>query len=198
MKIRELTGYKSNPLFLKAQEIFSQDMRDVKLDIQLEQWEEIMKQYGFAHLGTGSFGSVYEKPGYPWVFKIFRNDFPYLNFIKYAKRNQNNPYMPKVKGGIIQINKDTFAIRTQKLEPIDTATFQKLDTVISTFQDIIADERQDDLEDWEQNMMKKHYGLYEFVYAWWNGIFGSTASLDLHAANIRMRGTQPVLSDPVT
>lgn len=197
MKLRELTGYKSNPLYQKAKEIFQPSIRDIKLDMQLDDFQEFMESQGFKHLGTGSLGIVFEKPGYPWVFKVFKNDPAYLSFIKYARRNQQNQYLPKVRGGIIEINPTTYAVRIEKLTPIDNSTFIKISNVFYTIQDIVADERDEDLEEHERAIIKNYYGLYEFVNAWWNGVFGDV-SLDIHAANLMMRGNQPVLSDPVT
>jgi hypothetical protein len=198
MRIRELTGYKSNILYQKAKEIFSPSQKDVKLDIQFDQWTEIMSQNGFTHLGSGSFGSVYEKDGYPWVFKIFKADPAYLKFFKFARRNQNNPNLPKIKGGLIQINNETFAVRIEKLREITRNEFLKVDEIVNTFIDIIADERTpDELEPDEYTMFKQHYNLYEIVYALWNSDTFKHTILDIHGGNIMMRGNTPVLSDPV-
>lgn len=197
MKLRELTGYKSNIIYQKAKEIFQPNIKDVKLDMQLDVFQKFMESQGFTHLGTGSSGIVFEKQGYPWAFKVFKNDPAYFNFFKYVRKNQNNQYLPRIRGGLIQINADTYAVRIEKLTPINMNEYFRISDLFGTFQDIVADEREHDLEEWEQDLIKKYYGIYEIANAYWNGVFGD-AIIDLHQANIMMRGTTPVFVDPVT
>ena len=125
MKLNELTGYKSNQLYQDAKNNFkNQPPSDtsMKLDYnrydQFIKWNNYMIAHGFKHLGEGNFASVYEHPSYPWVFKVFKNDSGYMHFFQYAKANQNNPNLPKIKGNFIKINDNTFAIRLEKLKPI--------------------------------------------------------------------------------
>lgn len=197
MKIKELTGYKTNPIWQAAKQIFSQSMKDVKLDLQFDQWREIMQKYEFRELGSGSFGSTYEKEGYPWIFKIFRNDPAYVSFFKYAKRNQSNPHLPKIKGGLIRINQDTFAVRIEKLREITRQEYQQVDDIINTFLEIIADERQSELEPKEEQLFKKYHNLYEIIYALWHSDAFKQTTFDFHFGNIMMRGQTPVIIDPV-
>ena len=198
MKIRELTGYKANPIYQKAKEIFQPSLRDVKLDIMLDDFTKIMKQNGFHHLGTGSFGVVFEKEGYPWAFKVFKADPAYLKFFNFARKNQRNPHLPKVKGGLIKINNDTFAVRIEKLREMTNQEWNTYYNIIGTFQDIIADERtSEELEPDELALYKKYYDLYELIYIFWNSPSFSSYTLDFHQGNFMMRGNTLVISDPL-
>ena len=135
MKIYELTGYKNFDIYKKAKEILGGDIRDKPLYATLVEWQSIMEAYGFTHLGTGSYGSAYEHPLYPWVFKVFKHDNSYLKFYKYFKKHQNNPNLPKIKGPIIKIGEDAYAVKLEKLTPITDDQYYKLQDLIDIFRD---------------------------------------------------------------
>lgn len=198
MLIQELTGYKTNPLYIKAKEIFGQDTRNIKLDIQLDQWDNIMKEYGFSKLGIGSSGIVFEKEGYPWVFKIFKHDKAYLSFYKYAKENQQYTCVPKIKGGLIMINDDTYAIRTEKLSPMTASQAKAVMGIVQRLVDLVADDLDvEDMEQDDQSLVKKFNSMYRVLYSiYHNQTFMNTIP-DLSPSNIMMRGNTPVLVDPV-
>lgn len=198
MKISELTGYKSNELYNKAKEIFDVDVKDKPLYVSQDEWRTIMEHYGFKHLGSGSYGSAYEHPKYPWVFKIFKGDNSYFKFFNYARRNQHNPNLPKIKGSYIRIGNDAYVVRLEKLQEISREQYQKVEEIINTFQDIIADEKYDnELTPEEKQLLKLYPGIHEFLSALWHLDIFSTSYPDLHGGNIMMRGDVPVIIDPV-
>lgn len=196
MKINELTGYKSNDLYTKAKEIFSSDVRDIPIETQLKTFESIMDYYGFEHLGTGSYGSAYINPKYPWVFKIFSHDPGYMTYIKYVKHNQNNPHVPKIRGGLIKISNNVYVVRIEKLTKLSDPNLAK---IISFFQDLVVDGYTfDDIPQQKQDTLKPYKGLYKIISDIWNGDSFSKFELDLATpGNIMLRGNTPVILDPV-
>ena len=198
MKINELTGYKSNDLYNKAKEILGGDIRDKPLYASLDEWEVIMKQYGFIHLGTGSYGSAYEHPNYPWVFKVFKNDKSYFAFFNYARRNQNNPNLPKIKGSYIKIGPDAYAVRLEKLQPMSQDEWIKLDKITDDLQEMVAKVTYGGEWTAEEISLKKQFpGIYEIISAMWNADIFKNSYADIHSGNIMMRGDVPVFIDPV-
>ena len=123
MKLKELTGYKDNPIYKQAK----QDVGDVNPDDMYSSDDEeqepfnkfyaYLQQHGFERLGYGTWSNAYEKPGYPWIFKLFKDDPAYLWYYKFCKANQNNPHVPRIKGNLIKISNDTFCVRMEKLDP---------------------------------------------------------------------------------
>ncbi len=71
--------------------------------------------------GDTAYGRVYTKPDSKWAVKIFHNDPKTVEYLKWAQKNQNNPYVPKIK--TLKVEKDskgeTAYVRFEKLEPID-------------------------------------------------------------------------------
>ena len=138
MNLRELTGYKQHPAFQTAKLTFHDKLdpsddyygaKDLRSS-QLRAWSRFMRQHGFEQLGSsGAYGGAYSNRDYPWVFKIFTSDPAYLAFFKYAKQHQNNPNLPQIKGNVIKINDDTFAVRIEKLHPISHTLFQTIQYV---------------------------------------------------------------------
>lgn len=115
MRIAELKGaqvIKQSPVGVAAKKIGDRvDPADA--------WEKFkfeLEELGFEQLGSGGYGIVFERPGYPWVFKVFNDDPAYLAYLNYAIHHQNLPAVPKIKGRPIRINKNTYAIR---IEPLD-------------------------------------------------------------------------------
>ena len=195
MKIRELTGYKSNELYNKAKEIFDVDVKDKPLYRSLDEWKSIMNDYGFKHLGTGSYGSAYEHPNYPWVFKIFKGDTSYIKYFNYAKRNQNNPNIPRIKGSYIRIGNDAYVVRLEKLQEISGEQYKKLEKIINHIL-YIVDMTKDNqpLEKEDKQIIQMYPGLYK-IYSDVSNFENSY--VDIHSGNIMMRGDVPVIIDPV-
>ena len=201
MNLRELTGYKQHPAYQTAQATFSDKIdrdddfygsQDLRAK-QLRGWTRFMKENGFEHLGSGAYGGAYEKPGYPWVFKVFTSDPAYLAFFKYVRQNQNNPNLPKTKGNVIKINDDTFAVRIEKLQPIGRELFLDVQYYIN----LMLREENIDPESYGATELAKakaaYPGIYEIVVA----LNSMPFQTDLHQENIMARGNVPVIVDPV-
>ena len=199
MKINELTGYKNNEIYNKAKDIFGSDIRGKPIYVSLDEWQALMHQYGFNHLGTGNYGSVYEKPGYPWVFKLFTYDDAYYAFLQYVRKNQNNPNLPKMKGNIIKINDNTFAVRMEKLSEVSKNNFYEYQAALYTMAEVIQyDINVKDMDQEERDTIKQYPGFLKFITDWVRNSMINKYELDIHEGNIMMRGNVPVLIDPLT
>ena len=196
MKIYELTGYKNFDIYKKAKEILGGDIRDKPLYATLVEWQSIMEAYGFTHLGTGSYGSAYEHPSYPWVFKVFKHDNSYLKFYNYVRKNQHNPNLPKTKGSYIKIGTDAYAVRLEKLTPITDDQYYKLQDLIDIFRDTFNPKLK--ITDNVRSLIQQNPGIYEITNALYNSkTFGDDSHIDMHGGNIMMRGNTPVFIDPL-
>lgn len=76
---------------------------------------DAMTKYGFKLIGTGAKGTVFAKPGYPYVVKIFGDDSAYLDWLNFCKQHQSNPYVPQIKGKPIHIADGFYGIRLERL-----------------------------------------------------------------------------------
>ena len=77
---------------------------------------ELLGKYGFEKVGEGLYGQVFINPNHDYALKVFRGDSGYVKWIDFCRNHQDNPYIPKIKGKIIKITPNIFAIRMEKLE----------------------------------------------------------------------------------
>ena len=199
MKLRELTGYKDNPLYKTAQHVFRKpgdgerySPQEHYRGNQLNTFYNYLSVHGFKRLGQGHYGAVFEKSGYPWVFKIFKEDAAYLKYVKYCKENAGNKHLPKIKGSTIKINDDTYAIRTEKLTRIDPEVAQEIRTLAIYMGNPDMVEF-NGLEEKFRDLIIKYAGIYEIFLE----LRKRRNHLDIHADNVMMRGNDIVLTDPV-
>lgn len=140
MKLFELTGYKSHPTYQKIKQHFSRDLSKYgDRERRLLSFKDKLIEQGFTYHGMGQGGIVFEKEGYPWVFKLFTHDQAYLDFLNFAKQNQDNPLMPRIKGNLIKFDNQTYCVRLEKLERIprnETSDLTTITTRISDYRDL--------------------------------------------------------------
>lgn len=93
---------------------------------------------GFRMIGFGMHSHVYTKDNYPYVIKVFKRDVMYMRWLQFVMANQNNPYLPKVRGKVVRLTNDIYAIRLEKLVPFKRAAQSRtnidLVNMISTWQ----------------------------------------------------------------
>lgn len=142
-----------------------------KVDTRDRSWQNNLKdafaKYGFKPLGTGNYAAVYGHPSYPFVIKVFMKDAAYLRWLNYSKKNQDNPYVPKVRGKVVRISDNFMAVRLEKLTPAPA-----------------------EMESWQ---FKENDPYLEKVFDFFDENAGL---LDLHMGNVMARGKQPVIVDP--
>ena len=189
----ELTAYRSHPAYKQARATFDdttdQWSKQTRRIDKLEQFKTFLEKNGFNFIDRGSFGAVFERPGYPWVFKIFNKDPAYLHFLKYAMAHQGNPHLPKIKG-IIPINADTYAVRMERLSPIPLGT----EPAMSLIRKIVNIDSYGDLSDADAAWIDKKFpGISAFFKSFPLGGF----EYDLNLPNFMQRGNTMVIVDPI-
>ena len=200
MKLRELTGYKGNAHYQAAKNTLVKDNPGDENWRQFNKFKEYMDANGFSHKGMGAYGTVFEKPGYEWLFKLYKNDPAYDEFIRYSKKHADNPHLPKFYGAKIKINDDTSCIRTEKLTKLPYDMYRQYMEYFTAVFAILAervdpnDSTYDQLYREYEQFSRKHPNLFEVL----KYIFTESAYYpDLHNGNIMMRGKTLVFSDPV-
>jgi len=192
-QLDELTAYRSHPAYQQARATFDdttdQWSKQTRRIDKLEQFKTFLEQNGFNFIDRGSFGAVFERPGYPWVFKIFNKDPAYLHFLKYAMAHQGNPHLPKIKG-VIPINADTYAVRMERLSPIPLGT----EPAMSLIRKIVNIDSYGDLSDADAAWIDKKFpGISAFFKSFPLGGF----EYDLNLQNFMQRGNTMVIVDPI-
>jgi hypothetical protein len=192
-QLDELTAYRSHPAYKQARATFDdttdQWSKQTRRIDKLEQFKTFLEKNGFNFIDRGSFGAVFERPGYPWVFKIFNKDPAYLHFLKYAMAHQGNTHLPKIKG-IIPINADTYAVRMERLSPIPLGT----EPAMSLIRKIVNIDSYGDLSDADAAWIDKKFpGISAFFKSFPLGGF----EYDLNLQNFMQRGNTMVIVDPI-
>ena len=178
---------------------YSEIITELTLPRTRDKAETILVRAGYEHLGSGSYGSVYQKPGTRYVLKLFDwEDEAYLAFIQLAKENPN-PHFPKFFGKPVTIVNGYFvAIRT---EPLTEFTSMAQANIIHDY------------------IIKKRDNMLYIHNSWWKPEYEYIQSqpelqiacdliaklllenkrfyCDVHKKNIMMRGSEMVLTDPV-
>lgn len=82
----------------------------------------ILMRAGYKVLGRpGAWGKVFQKPGSPYVLKLFANeDEAYTAYAALCRSHQGNPYLPKIIGKVVRVTDHYSAVRLEPLaEPPD-------------------------------------------------------------------------------
>lgn len=164
MRLYEIKGL-SNPIEIND---FKKTFVDPKINKHVQQqaarknpaWKrslvQAMKKYGFEMIGAGINGAVFKNPKYPFVLKIFREDRGFDEWLYFALSNQNNKFVPKLKGKPIRLNKIFTAIRMEPLEPCPNADL--VVSFIKTFDELMERPSLNDprygKKDDDQNLIK--------------------------------------------
>lgn len=139
---------------------------------------DLFLNYGFKNLGNGKYGSVYGNSKYQYVLKIFMKDSAYLKWISFSLKNQDNPYVPKIRGKVVKITPLFYAIRLEKLTPTVELT-KSFDREYSKW----SCDNSYQTEDINLNKILKYFENHRKL-------------LDIHSGNVMMRNDQPVITDP--
>lgn len=195
MKLRELTGYHDTPIqgvVDKAKAEFSGGKKFKDGDA-FNKFYDYIKQHGFTKVGSGMNADVYEKEGYPWLFKVFSGDPAYLSYYKYCRVNQGNPHVPRVKGGLRKIAGNTYCVQIEKLNPLPASGGKFVDTLRNAAFGLVDDDAFDMYEHSINQIASKFPDLIKLLRdlsAFRNYTF------DIDESNVMMRGVMPVLTDP--
>src|SRR4051812_24193386 len=97
--------------------------------------ETILRNAGYRRYGNASgFGRVYGRPDDDYVVKIFE-DTSYLRFLDLVLKRPNR-HFPIMKGKPTKISGEIWAVRLEKLEPVDGSNIElrwRADEYLSNF-----------------------------------------------------------------
>lgn len=170
------------------------------------QLDDLLSKYGYKGIGKGGRGSVYRNPNSKKVIKIFSRDSYYMSWVEFAKAHPNNPWVPKFRSNLIALKKlgdaahtknipsDIFAIAMEELTP--SSSDSELAFIIVVFMNNYKD------PDWDPSVTSYYK---EFKQLRQDPQFMEVVEflaqhedyVDLAAANIMLRGNQPVITDPL-
>lgn len=193
-KLDELAPYKSNNVYQNAKKTFNKPKGIFARKKSFASFAKVLKDNGFKLLGKGSFAVTFEKPGYPWVIKVFTSDNSYKHFLDYVLKHQDNPHLPKIKGKFIPINGITFAVRIEKLTPISEEH-----PLAKRLWDLLGNHTDKPLARANRDWLRKHYPrILEIFKDIRKTSKGHAFTYDTHDGNIMQRadGT-PVITDPL-
>ncbi len=196
MRISEITGVqriKKSPVGVAARTIG--DTNKLIYSDYNKAWTNFvfeLEELGFERLGRGAYGIVFEKPGYPWVFKVFNDDPGYFAYFNFARQHQNLSAVPKIKGKYIRINNNTYAVRMEKLYPVNKKTHQQLLDALR----VLSRTVDYDLYDSTLAQIKEKWPNIEAVLQLLPSL--GDKYVDLHADNIMKRADGSlVITDPL-
>ena len=160
------------------------DKIDKDVKVSQTQATQMLQKYGFQVAGKGKFGSVFISPDYPFALKVFRKDHGYIGWLQFCRENQENPWVPKLKGKMVRITSDIFAARIEKLAPLEKSP-QNYE-IIEELQDLL-NYKDEDTEDPDLHIIMNFFDDLGV------GIF-----VDIHIENVMKRTNgQWVLVDPL-
>ena len=181
MRLRELTGYKKDPLYNILQN--TSDASELEDNLEAGGFKKYV-------IGTGLYSSVLSRPDLNYVVKIFEYDKGYITYLSYIEKYKNNPHVPKLRGKLINVGKNFKVVRLEKLEPFRKTPEQR--KIINFIDDYV--------------FKHKIYGdaasnyvsfPYPDMIPLLNDILQHTG-IDLHDGNIMFRGSVPVITDPLS
>jgi len=198
MKLFELIGVKPIQTLAKYDDKYADSIIQSNLISYLS-------SLGFKSIGDGLYASVLEHPKFDYVIKLFKSDKCYIEFVKYIISNQSNPHVPKIKGKLVKLAKDTniFGIRMEKLKAVDLLdldhellSYLYKNNMLSyherTFvQDTIPEGEIDQLVDQFRENQNDFFNLLEQLLS-----KPTNCRWDLHPGNFMKRGSTLVLTDP--
>jgi hypothetical protein len=178
MRLRELTGYKKDPLYNILQN-----------SKELWELEDNLEAGGFRKyvIGTGMYSSVLSRPDLNYVVKIFYNDPGYETYLKYMTKYQNNPHVPKIRGKVMSVGAGFKVVRLERLTAYNKSPEQKHSL------DVIGDYISMDKN--RRSRFKNDFPYQEMIPVL-DDILQHTG-LDMHDGNIMFRGSTPVITDPL-
>lgn len=165
MKINELIGAKHTPAFQAAQkfDIDRSGRQGRGFEARSNLTKELAK-LGWTSIGHGAFSEIYKHPSHNYILKVFSKDNRlWIEYFHYARQNQNNPHVPKIRGKLVKLSRTAYAVRMEKLEPVSHKLIMDhyIDPAILndlrkrswgiTLEDIFSQENEDFLEEnWPQ------------------------------------------------
>jgi len=195
MRLFELTGYKNSPLYKAASALKSQPDGDTNYDSNsMKDVNAELHKGGWRLVGKGHYSNVFENPKYPYVLKVFVDE-NYKNWLNAVLKYQDNPYLPKIRGKFIKLNKEATAARIEKLQPLSG----DMDPIFAQY---VPDEVEPSLENFLYDDGAYYYQQKNFpelgqAFKLALKTRAPGRELDLNKSNFMKRGNTLVLTDPL-
>lgn len=160
-----------------------------------------LSKYGFEFLSAGVNGVVAKHPKYPYVIKAWSNDPAYLDWIQICRKHPSNPYLPRIKGGIVQLDLHVWAVRLESLHFKDESTQREAAKQFRHAYHEYTGNQQGN--EFRESAGLINPGDYDYLvddpdlYEVFNLIKNSGHTLDMHEGNIMWRSDQMVIIDPI-
>lgn len=156
-------------------------------------YKTILGTKGWKSLGSGSYGDVYGKPGVDYVLKVFNaDDHAYRDYLDLIAR-YDNPHFPVIKGKLVKITPQIYAVRLEKLSPyrrisIDGLGLSYIIQLYLRFGDVSTSAIADAFDAYPR--LRECLDLIRVNL--------SNHSMDVNPENVMMRGDELVITDPAS
>lgn len=181
MRLRELTGYKKDPIYNILQNSTS-----------AEELQDNLESNGFKKyvVGLGFYSSVLSRPDLNYVVKIFKDDYGYEEYLKYIVKYQNNPHVPKMRGKVLTVGLRFKVVRLEKLTPLDPNNnfHSQISENIWNYLYLNKADNEPDREILEKQF-PQIIPVLDYIMQY--------SRIDFHEGNIMFRGDVPVITDPL-
>lgn len=179
----------------------------------------IMRDHGWNILGTGMEATVAEKPGAPYVLKVFPKASRYAQFVQFCQQHGDNPHLPRFSRYVRPVPHTPFSyVRMEKLKPVRGAAL--LNTYAEYMCAVDQVFRSEDrtpvfwnhaMSRWDLDELPEKQGYTDVAAcaqqapSTWIKLIERLVSLmqaqgikqfDLHPDNMMLRGTTLVITDP--
>ena len=191
MKINEITGYRSHPVYQIA-----------KHSTSIGDFMQAMRREGYKKyiIGDGLYAGVFMRsPEDNQVIKIFdTTDTGYKRYLDFVLKNKTNIHVPVIKGYPVPFLKKYTIVRMEKLRPYSNSSEydQNIFTIIiSLVRDIHSGKTNPKPSDLKKSI-KEFKKSFPTIMPVLELLAKNYDSLDLHSKNIMFRGKIPVITDP--
>lgn len=172
------------------------------VDKRNEEWREnldsYMEKYGLTRLGRGNYASVYGNDNYPYVIKVYQRDSAFNRWLDFCLKNQDNPYVPKIKSKPKPIRTDSdrenlpvvYFLKLEKLEPLkgrsESYSLLRIDfDIYRRSPEMYRRKAEQGDSDYDKNLPD----IFDYFEK-------NLRLLDIHRGNVMLRGNQLVIVDP--
>lgn len=192
MKIDEIIGYHGHPATQAIKQAVTGPSRTSWGKLHDVHQKLKSMNYKLKYKGSGTRGIVFKRPNDPYVIKIFLDDPQYLTYVQYALKHQDNPHVPRLRGKIMRIYDEVYAVRIEELQPVKTEALndhqkELLKTLITS--NTFGELARDDYIKFEEPRLHE---LFRDL----SDLYGKITRTDIITDNVMMRDNVFVITDP--
>lgn len=203
------------------------NLRELEISTKLSQighpasykLHRIMSDHGWNILGTGMEATVAEKPGAPYVLKVFPATSKYVLFVQFCQQHAHNPHLPRFSRYVRPVPHTTFSyVRMEKLKPVqETMLMRSYAPYLCAVDHVFRSEDRSPvfwnhaMSRWDLDELPEKRGYADLAAcaqkapASWRQVVEQLVQLmqaqqmkqfDLHSNNMMLRGSTLVITDP--